>query len=380
MYTGLHVGVYIDAEAVGGAERSTLAVAMAAGDLGVRFSILVTSPTVLAEARRIVPAAACSLLDGHSGAIRSGRRLRRALRSSGVDLLHVSMNNSFASPLPLLVARSLRLPTVAVEHLVMSSRRRRGAVLKRLTTTLVDELVAVGRASARDLQRFFGIPSDSITVIHNGVDLDPVDAVTSRVSTEYPFTIGCAARLEAQKGLDALIDALDRLPDCSLLLIGDGSLRAELERRAAVLGIGERVEVTGWVDDARPLVAGLDVFVLPSRNEAFPLTILEAMVQGVPVVAADVGSVSEAVIDGRTGSLVPPGDVGDLTTAIRRVLDDQAMRDRTVAAAHELVRNRYGIGTTAQEYAQLWERVSRCRRAIRPARSRSADRGPGRAS
>ena len=189
--------------------------------------------------------------------------------------------------------------------------------------------VAVGTRSADDLKRFFGVPRQSVTVIHNGVPpsaSDPVDFDDRPV-------IGCAARLEDQKSLHVLVEAMAQLPDVRLVLVGDGERRPDLKARARELEVADRVEFAGWKDDACPYIAGFDVFVLPSRDESFPLTIVEAMLARTPVVASDVGSVSDAITDGATGLLVPPGDVAAVRGAVNRILEDPQLRRAVTEAA-----------------------------------------------
>jgi glycosyltransferase involved in cell wall biosynthesis len=154
-----------------------------------------------------------------------------------------------------------------------------------------------------------------------------------------------------------LLEAVAPLPDVHVVLVGDGSRRVDLAQQAARLGIADRVEFVGWVDDARPYVAALDAFVLPSRDESFPLTIVEAMLAGTPVVATDVGSVSEAVIDGETGLLVPPGDAPALSKAIARVLGEPGLGERLAARARALAEERFTAAAMARAYDRLWREI-----------------------
>ena len=110
--------------------------------------------------------------------------------------------------------------------------------------------------------------------------------------------------------------------------MGDGNERAALERLAESVGITDRVIWAGWSDEPRRYLSTFDVFVLPSRFEGFPLALLEALLARSAVVAADVGSISEAVVDGKTGLLVPADDPGALANAIRRLLAETGLRRR----------------------------------------------------
>jgi len=142
--------------------------------------------------------------------------------------------------------------------------------------------------------------------------------------------VGSVCRLVEQKGLlyglRGFARAVARFPEAHYVIAGDGPLRAALEAEAARLGLAQNVHFLGWRDDARALMAGLDVLLAPSLWEGFGLVFLEAMALGVPVIASRVSAIPEVVIDGETGWLVPPRD----PAAIGAALDD-ALADPSAA-------------------------------------------------
>lgn len=225
--------------------------------------------------------------------------------------------------------------------------------MKRGLARLQAGTIAVGSGSADDLHRYFGIPRRSISVVHNGV----ADRPFTRPPLGSPPVVGCAARLEDQKGIDFLLQAMAQIPDARLVLVGDGERRGALGQQARELGIADRVEFKGWLENAGDEIAAFDVFALASRDEAFPLTIVEAMLSGTPVVATDVGSVSEAVIDSVTGLLVPSGDVPALVVAIRRLLDDAHLRDRLATAARAHASRNFTDVAMAEGYDRVWTQI-----------------------
>lgn len=345
----LRVGLYSDASVIGGAERSMFNL-IAAYDGRCELTIVSPSPAIMAEAERLVPQTPRQLLPGWTNSARALMTHRRALRALDLDLLQVTLANPFASRPALLGGWAARIPTIAVEQLVLPSKRRRGAVVKHLVSRFHRGHVAVGTASAEDLHRFFGIPRTAVTVIHNGVP----DRTVEPMRHAAPPVVGAAARLEDQKHLELLVDALVQLPDVHLVLIGDGSRRADLEQRAIERGVADRVVFAGWQDDALPHIAGLDVFALPSRAESFPLSIVEAMLAGVPVLASDVGSVSDAVIDEVTGILVPPGDAAAVADGLARVLGDAPLARRLTTVARARAQALYTDVAMARAYDRLW--------------------------
>jgi glycosyltransferase involved in cell wall biosynthesis len=146
-------------------------------------------------------------------------------------------------------------------------------------------------------------------------------------------------RLTEQKALPVALDALARVPEARLVLVGDGPERSALERRAADLGVGDRVEFRGPLPrgDALRIVAGSRAALLSSAWENLPHAAIEALSVGVPVVATAVGGVPEVVRDQENGLLVPPNDAEALATAMRRILEEDELRDWLAAAARPSV-------------------------------------------
>jgi len=345
------IGLYCRSNVIGGAEAALLN--LAAGHVGDDDLVIVSpSPEVIESAAQIAPNVERHFIADGDG-IRTMLALRRGFARLSLDLLQITLPNPFAARDAQLAAFSLRLPVITVQQLVLAPRRRRGAWIVRLFAVPIRATIAVGDRSGRDVATFFGIPERKIHIIHNGV---PAEA-PAPVELECRPVIGCVARYEEQKALHRLIEAMTELPDARLMLIGDGSLRDDLHARATALGVHDRVQIAGWTKAARTFIASFDVFVLPSVDEAFPLTIVEAMLARTPVVATDVGSVSEAVIDGETGLLVQSGDAAGLVEAIRRVLYEPGLANRLVSSAHDFARCEFTADTMAANYAEIWQRI-----------------------
>jgi glycosyltransferase involved in cell wall biosynthesis len=131
------------------------------------------------------------------------------------------------------------------------------------------------------------------------------------------------------------VKALPHVPDATLLLVGDGPLRADVEAAATEAGVDGRVVLAGERPDARALVAAADVALLASSSEGLPLAALEALAAGTPVAATAVRGVRELLADGETALLVPPGDAEALAAAARRLLDDAELRHSLAARGLE---------------------------------------------
>jgi glycosyltransferase involved in cell wall biosynthesis len=187
-----------------------------------------------------------------------------------------------------------------------------------------------------------------IEVIHNGVGSEHVSvdwAAVRRVRSELALddgpVVGTVARLSREKGVDLLVTALRdvvaKFPSVTTLIVGDGPEDMSLRQLAARLGISGSVRFVGARDDVAALNRLLDVFVLPSREEACPMALLEAMAAGRAVVATCVGGSPELIDDGVDGLLVPPEAPGALSAAIVGLLQQRATREALGSAARDKV-------------------------------------------
>jgi len=194
------------------------------------------------------------------------------------------------------------------------------------------------------LARGWGIPAERVHVIHNAIpasDLATADRAQLRAELGLPggFLLISVGRLTAVKGVDVALDALARLPDAHLAVIGEGEQRVALEAQAVALGVIRRVHWTGYQPHERVLayIRAADVFVLSSHTEGLSHVLLEALSVETPVVATAVGGNIEILTGEQTGLLVPPGDAAALAEAIARLQRDPALRDRLMVAGQRRV-------------------------------------------
>jgi glycosyltransferase involved in cell wall biosynthesis len=147
------------------------------------------------------------------------------------------------------------------------------------------------------------------------------------------------------KGQHILLEAAARLQrsgyDLKVLLVGDGPSRTELQQMSRNLQMEASVIFTGHQPDTRPFLAGMDIFVLPSLNEGLPLSLLEAMAMGLPVIATRSGGISELLDDGRTGLLAPVDDVNALALRIEELLENVTLQQRLAREAQAHVRAQF---------------------------------------
>jgi glycosyltransferase involved in cell wall biosynthesis len=208
---------------------------------------------------------------------------------------------------------------------------------------LFDRIIALSESVRRTLVGQ-GLPADRVVTIHHGTDTDAFRRTTvkpesARAEWGVPergvsLLAGAAGRLAPEKGLICFLDALAKAPDTVRgVLIGDGPQEAELRAYADGLGLEKRVTFAGFRADVNNALAALDALVLASTwEEPCAAVVQQAMCLGKPVIGTNTGGTPEMVVDGETGILVPPGDAGALTEALRGLAGDAARRRRLGAA------------------------------------------------
>jgi len=254
--------------------------------------------------------------------------LRQALRRCDPDVVHLHTARAHALGRLALAFEAKRPRTVVSRQVAFPTK---GGPFRRLKYARgVDRFIAVSQAAAASV-RDAGVDPARITVIPCGIDLAtfavPRDGGGLRRELAIPDAcklVGFAGALEEGKGPSDLLDALAGLPPhVHVLMTGEGTLRASLERRSNEVDLAGRVHLLGWREDFPRVLRSLDAFCLPSRQEGFPNAILDALAAEVPVIATRVGGIPEIVTSGRNGLLLEGRDPAGLGAAVMRVLDDR---------------------------------------------------------
>ena len=240
--------------------------------------------------------------------------------------------------------------------------------LNRRLTPLTDAFIAVAEKHAKYLVEHENLPSGRVVVISNGVDTDrfqlarPTDSVRKQLGIPHSASLaGIVAVLRPEKNHEMFLRVAARVRrdvvEAHFLVIGDGPRRAELELLAAQLGLSDCVHFLGKRSDVPELLSLLDVFLLTSHNEANPVSILEALASGKPVVSTAVGSIPQTVIDGVTGYLVQPGDELTMSNRVSELLLDPAKSQHLGAAGRRLVIENWSLERMVEGYEDLIERL-----------------------
>lgn len=234
---------------------------------------------------------------------------------------------------------------------------------------LIDALILLTEAQLRYLEAEEGLNSlpwrrVRHAIIPNGVEVGPPpaaeDAQRARAALGVApddLVVGCVAALRREKDHELLLEAVSRLvrahPRLRLALVGSGAREDALRERAAALGIADRVLFLGYRTDVAELLPGLDVKCLTSVQETFPVSVLEAMAAGLPVVMTDCEGAPPLVEDGATGFLVPVGDADALTRRLGELLADPGLRARLGAAGRRAALERHSLTRTIHLYEAL---------------------------
>jgi glycosyltransferase involved in cell wall biosynthesis len=308
-------------------------------------------------------------------------RLARNIARHRIDIVHAYnfYGNVFAIP-----------PARLVAPVVIASIRDRApyltAMQKRVQRYACQfaDCILVNADAVRDWLIDEGYDPSNIVVIRNGVDMSRFEGAPQGERIRRELGIPAAAplvtvvsRLTRLKGIENFLEATAvlkaRYPHARFLVVGetapsDRAYLTELTDLTERLGVADRVTFTGLRSDVPAVLGCADVAVMPSLNEALSNVLLESMAAGAPVVATRVGGTPEALIDGQTGLLVPPGDSEAIATAVMRLLDDRELAIRLGRAAHDLIVRKFSVEqmvrSTETLYMDLLARKQRQRRPV----------------
>jgi glycosyltransferase involved in cell wall biosynthesis len=293
--------------------------------------------------------------------------LTRLLRRERPQILHAS--SSKAGVLGRCAAVVTRVPIriFTVHGWAFAAYSGLASRLYRLTDRLMEPLTTV-TICVSERERTAGLEAgtcreDRTVVIRNAVDVAAAPRSGHDRSTPRLMAVG---RLNAPKDFLTLVRALSQLREGSFeaVVVGGGPEREAVEAEIGRLGLERSVQLAGERGDVPALLAGSDVFVLSSRSEGLPVSVLEAMAAELPVVASDVGGLAELVVDGESGILVPPGDPESLAEALRRLIGDRDLRRKLGAAARARAEASFDLETFQRAHVELYERQLRSAGAV----------------
>lgn len=298
-------------------------------------------------------------MGGMANLIRGLPRIRRILKDGRFDVLNT--HSRIDTLLAGLGARLARTP------LVVRTRHLSNRVNSMLAYTWVPHRISTVSNHVRDYLIERGVPAARVETIYSPIKLPPPDLQSGLRAelglSDEDIVICSVAVLRASKGHRELIQALHPLMRADarlhLVIVGSGSPMFEtLQALIGELGLQARIHMLGFRDDVPNIMAGSDIFALPTRKEASGTVFVEAAACGLPVVGLDVGGVSEMLRDGETGMLVPPDDIEALRAALRRLIDEPQLRRSMGRAGKCLVRreDRFSLRRLAERTETVYRR------------------------
>lgn len=307
------------------------------------------------------------------------RRLLRLVREGRFDVVHAHL--TYASTWGAIAARVTGVPCVATLHTgpvegpAWSANSIRERLLAFTLNRWCSSVVLVSDAARAQHAQRGRLAGHNVCVIHNGVDVEALgEGRREPVRAELGLADGQPALLSVSalrkgKGLEVVLRAMGHLaprwPDLRLLVAGEGALRGRLEQQARELRIDGQVRWLGLRRDVADLLAAADIFLLASRQDAFPTVLLEAMAAGRPVAATRVGGIPEIVAEGETGLLVGPGDPEALADVVDALLRDPARAAALGAAGRLRARAQFSTALWTQRLLALYAGVVAARAPVR---------------
>jgi glycosyltransferase involved in cell wall biosynthesis len=298
--------------------------------------------------------------------VRTIKEIRRFLQDNEIEILHThGYKSDIVGFFAVLSGKTKWVATNHVWHPI-SGKLRLYETIDAIVLRFAKRVVAVSDEIRGDLISV-NVPPQNIRVIYNGIDtarfgrLNSVAALKSTLGVRLQdFVITMVGRLSPEKGHRLFLEAASRIASCkhdvSFLIVGDGPMKDELRREARRLNLDGRVIFTGFRKDIPAIYALSDLIVNMSSIEGLPITVLEAMASGVPVIAARTGGIPTVIKDNETGLLIESHDVGALTRAIGTLIDDRQKRERLVAAAYEVVTKNHSFDRMCRSYREAyWE-------------------------
>jgi glycosyltransferase involved in cell wall biosynthesis len=294
------------------------------------------------------------------------------LRRERVDVIHAHQYTPFFYGI--LARLFYRSPAVLFtehgRHYPDYPRRKR-MLLNRVLLQGRDRVVGVGEAVRQALIQNEGIKANRVRVIYNGINLSPFavkapdrDVVRKEMNVgPADLAIVQVARLDYLKDHATAVRTLEQVvrsrPDARLVLVGDGPERTKIEDQLRQRGLEDKVRLLGLRQDVARLLAAADLFLLTSISEGIPLTVIEAMAAGLPVVATAVGGMAEIVEHGQTGLLAPSGDHAALAEHILRLAEDPDLRVRMGEHGRQRAVEMFSESQMHDGYCRLYEELSR---------------------
>ena len=291
-------------------------------------------------------------------------RLKNFLKEGNFNILHTFLFH--ANILGRLLGKGIKIPVViSSQQSIDGWRRKRHVLIDRWTSRFSDAIISVCHAAKKRLVSVEKIEPEKIYVIYNGLDISEVpqrknkDSEKEKLGISDGLVIGMVGNFRGMKGHDIFIQAAQLLlkirGDFHFLIVGDGKQRKKYELEVHLNGLKNHFHFLGRVSNIYNALNLMDVFVLPSKWEGLPISILEAMAFKMPVIATEVGGIPEIVRKDQTGVLIPPNDPIALRDAVLKLLENTSFSQKLVERAHQEILQKFDQERMVRETVAVYE-------------------------
>ncbi len=300
-------------------------------------------------------------------------KIAQFIKRRKIDLLHTHLlDSNFYGAIASLLAKC---PQVCTEHgdAHHSIYKKDISIWTKyfFIALIAHKIIAVSKFTANKLKKMIYF-KDKISVIYNGIDTsifelnNKEDRILIRKSLGIPdnaIIVICVANLYPAKGHETLLKAIsliyDKLPNLHVILAGKGQLKDTIEKQANILRIQNRIHILGLRNDVPDLLKASDIFVLPSFSEAMPLSLLEAISSGLPVIATNVGGIPEIIEHKKSGFIIPPGDYKLLAMKILELAICDKERKDMGLQAKKIARKKFDISIMTSQYEAIYKEYAK---------------------
>jgi len=304
-------------------------------------------------------------------------KLTRLINKNNIDIVHGQGTRAefYARVATRLTGKAKYVATIAmpVEGFDVSPFKKRiYRFFDRLSEKYVDRFIVVSDVLKNKLVQDRGIPSEKVVRIYNGIEVNEyspqnLNKYRDKIRKEFNLNnsdvlIGAIGRLVWQKGFEYLIQAIPQLqrrfPDVKVLIVGEGPLRKQLEALSRELGVQDQIILTGFRNDIKEILCTIDILLIPSLLEGFPMIILEAMAMARPIIATEIDGITEQILDNKTGFLIPPQDSNSISkTLINLILDDE-LCNKIGLNAREITQNEFSLSKMLTQTNEVYQSLS----------------------
>ena len=297
--------------------------------------------------------------------------LKKILKNEQIDILHAHVWNPASCRFAFLAAKARKTKIIVTEHDPFRLPFLKD-IFKKYTLKLVSRVIAVSEENKKTLQKLYPKFSKKIETIHNGLDLVWWESQLLRftdldykkikkeifLAHEHSLIIISIAELHERKGLKYLISAFakaaKKFPNTKLVILGEGTERKNLEHQIEKEKMEKHIALLGHRKEIPKLLKSADIFVLPSRREAFGYVNLEAMTIPLPIIATRTGGIPEVIQNGKNGLLVEPENIEEMGNALINLIGDEKLRKKMADEGKKILEKKFSAKIMAEKYEKIY--------------------------